>query len=300
MAMMWYRTWGAACSMLLLAFACGKTEAGAGHDDGGADSSAGSTAGGARSTSGGTAAGGTSGASIGTAGNPVTMGGRGALGGASSAFGGEPSEPELAGAAPAAGAPGCNDYFAACGCGCCAGVAPQATCVYTDLGQDLSTIAVEDAAKGRDGNCAAAGCSVEYDYFCCTAGPASNDGASYDAHRIIGDVDRIQLHKSATATCSTLMLQQTFPANPADPNAFPVQAPAGWKLESVMSLPCTSSAIGPRAIGAIGKLSLRVLNDTCVIDAHLSAFFTNERRELATVRFDADGVPIDISVDQCK
>jgi hypothetical protein len=160
-------------------------------------------------------------------------------------------------------------------------------------------IAEDLATKQGPPDCAAVGCSLGRDYFCCSAPPASNDGATYQASLHIGAVDRIQLHKVAK-DCSVFVLQQTFPANPVVPNPFPVQVPTGWKLESVTSLPCISSAIGPRAIGAIGKFSLRVLDEACVVDAHLSAFFSNDEQELNTVRFDADGVPINIPVSQCK
>jgi len=223
------------------------------------------------------------------------------MGGVSSALGGEPNEPAHAGAPSAAGAPGCSGYYHACGCGCCGGgSASPAACVYSDLGQDLSAIVAEDVARQQDTQgCASVGCSLGRDYFCCATPPATNDGATYQTSRYIGGIDRIRLHKMATA-CTTFELQQTVPTNPVDPNAFPVQVPASWKLESVTSLPCTSSAIGPRAIGAIGKFSLRVLEEACVVDAHLSAFFTNDERELNTVRFDADAVPIDLPVSQCQ
>lgn len=309
--MMWCRTWGLASCLVWLAFACGKTEPGDGHDDAGAGSTAGSagattTDGGSTATVGGrpnsagSSAGGRSGSSAGAAGHPSSVGGSNAVGGASSAMAGQPSEPEQAGAPPEAGASGCGDYYHACGCGCCVGSMSPATCVYTDLGQDLAAIVAEDVAKKHDLQaCAAAGCNIGHDYFCCAAPPATNDGASYEANWIVGAIDRIQLYKAATV-CSTLRLEQTFSVTPPVENPFPVEVPAGWKLEMVTSLPCTSSAIGPRAIGAIGKISLRLLNGACVVDAHLAAFFTNDRRELNSVRFDADGVPLKLSVGQCK
>jgi hypothetical protein len=305
-----------ACVAILAA--CGKSEPGLaegnGHDDGGAGSTggdagairggAGSTTGGAGSSSAGGAGSieaGTSGSPVNAAGAPVSVGGSEAMGGASSALGGELNEPAHAGAPSAAGAPNCSGYYQACGCGCCGGgSASPGTCVYSDLGQDLSAIVAEDVARKQDTQgCASAGCSLGRDYFCCAAPPAVNDGATYQTSRYIGGVDRIRLHKMATA-CTTFELQQTFPANPVDPNEFPVEVPARWKLESVTSLPCTSSAIGARAIGAIGKFSLRVLEERCVVDAHLSAFFTNDERELNTVRFDVDAVPIDLPVSQCQ
>ena len=223
------------------------------------------------------------------------------MGGAGGGLGGEPNEPAHAGAPSAAGAASCSGYYHACGCGCCGGSsASPGACVYTDLGQDLSAIVAEDVARQQDTQgCASVGCSLGRDYFCCAAPAATNDGATYQTSRYIGGIDRIRLHKMATA-CTTFELQQTVPTNPVDPNAFPVQLPAAWKLESVTSLPCTSSATGPRAIGAIGKFSLRVLEEACVVDAHLSAFFSNDQRELNTVRFDAEAVPIDLPVSQCQ
>lgn len=296
----------------LLACACGKSElgdevrannaeAGSTTDGGGvATSGSDSTSGGAPSTSGGTAGGGTSGAFVGIAGSPLAVGGSQAEGGANGAFGGDAGEPNQAGGPSAAGAPSCNSYYHACGCGCCTGTASLATCVYTDLGQDLTAIAAQDQATKQDAEaCATSGCSMGRDYFCCTAPPATNDGATYETSLFIGGIDRIRLHKRA-ADCSTFVLAQASPADPINPSAFPLDLPPSWKLESVTRLPCSSSAIGPRAIGAIGKFRLRVLGEACVVDAHLAAFFSNDQRELSSMRFDADGVPIDIPVAQCK
>ena len=61
-----------------------------------------------------------------------------------------------------------------------------------------------------------------------------------------------------------------------------------------------ASAIGPNAIGAIGDFSLHVVNGACVVNAHLAAFFSNAQHGLQTVRFDADAVPVDIPVGECK
>jgi hypothetical protein len=303
---MWHRGWGGTSCVVLVAFAfafaCGKAERDNGEGyDGRAGSmlgGAGSMLGGAPSTSAGSADGGTSGSSVSSAGAPVTVGGSNAMGGAGSALGGEPNEPDQAGAPSTAGAPSCSGHYLACGCGCCGTTASPGACVYPDLGQDLTTVTAEDVAK-KTGDCAAVGCGIGRDYFCCAAPPPTNDGASYQASVLIGGVDRLTLYKVAK-DCSNFVLQQTFPANPVDPNPFPVEVPAGWKIESVTTLPCISSAFGPKAIGAIGKFSLRVLNEACVVDAHLSAFFTNDQRALNAVRFDADGVPIALPVSQCK
>lgn len=297
--------------LAFLAFACGKPESGSEEGGGPNAGGVGGAADSAQSGSAGNAVGGTSGSSVSVAGMSMLAGGSATLGGASgalggalgglggtSAMGGEPSELE-AGSPSAAGAPGgCSGYYHACGCGCCAGSVTPASCVYADLGQDLSAIVAADAATKQGPSCATAGCNFGRDYFCCAAPPATNDGATYQSDLYIGGVDRIRLHKMGAA-CSTLSLAQVFTANP-DPNAFPVQVPAGWKFESVTSLPCTSSAIGPRAIGAIGQLSLRVEGAACLIDAHLTAFFTNDTPEVSSVRFDADGVPLDIPVSECN
>jgi hypothetical protein len=291
-----------ACALwLVFACACGKSEPGtrgADVDDNGGTDSPSSAAG---STSAGGGASGTSGSAGGASGSAggasVSSGGSTAVAGASGGSGGESGEP--GGGPSVGGAPSCSGYYRACGCGCCATSGSPGACIYSDLGQNSNAIIAEDAAKKHDLQaCAAAGCSLGRDYFCCTAPPVSNDGASYSTSLAIGGVDRIRLHKMST-DCSTLVLQQSFPENPVDPEAFPVEVPAGWKLETLTSLPCISSAVGPRAIGAIGKFSLRVLGDACVVDAHLSAFFANEKRELNTVRFDADGVAIDIPISQC-
>lgn len=297
-----YRVWAAISCLTLLLSACGKSErdngeesdATAGSGAGGA-TAGGATAGSATTGGSGVVGGGGTGASVSTGGTSAALGGSMAMGGMN-VGGGETAE---AGAPAAGGAAACSGYYHACGCGCCGAQPSAATCVYPDLGQDLTKISEQDLARRQDiAGCAAAGCSIGQDYFCCAAPPASNDGASYETSLVIGAIDRIRLYKMTTA-CSTLTLEQRS-AVPQDPQAFPVEMPTGWRIASVTSLPCSSSMIGPNAIGAIGELSLRVQDDACFVDAHLAAFFTNDKRELNTVRFDADGVPVDIPVAQCK
>lgn len=286
--------------MLLLA--CGKSERD--HADEGSAGMAPSSVAGTSSISSGGSAGTsatTGGASVASGGVSTTGGGAQAMGGMSVTLGGAMPEPGEAGAPAAGGAAACSGYLHACGCGCC-GVQPSpAKCVYPDLGEDLSEVTAQDlATKMNSAGCANVGCSIGQDYFCCAAPPARNEGASYETSLLIGGIDRILLHKMATPNCGTLTLQQRYPADPEDPQAPPVELPAGWKLETVRTLPCSSSAIGPNAIGAIGSFELRVLNGSCVVDVHLTAFFTNDKRELSTERFDADGVPVGLSVAECK
>jgi len=297
---MWHRVWGAASCATLLLFACGKSERND-SDESGAGKTTSSVAGTSTLSNGGSA-----GTSATTGGVGVTTGGVSATGGAQAVggmnvtLGGATPEPGEAGAPAAGGVAACNGYLHACGCGCC-GVQPSpATCVYPDLGQDLSELTAQDLATKKDSaGCAVAGCSLGQDYFCCAATPPSNDGAKYETNVSIGAYDRIRLYKAAT-DCTNFVLRQAPPADPADPQAFPVTVPIGWKLETLTTLPCSSSAIGPNAIGAIGSFALRVLNGACVVDAHLSAFFSNDKRELKTVRIDADGVPVSLSVAECK
>jgi hypothetical protein len=65
-------------------------------------------------------------------------------------------------------------------------------------------------------------------------------------------------------------------------------------------MPCTSSATGPRAIGATGQVSLRVSGASCVVDVHVTAFFTNAQGGVEAEGFDAEGVPVNLSVERCK
>lgn len=248
----------------------------------------------------GVVSGGGAGASVGTGGMTVVEGGSNAMGGMSVALAGQTSEPGEAGAPAAGGAAACGGYYQACGCGCCGVQSSPATCVYPDLGEDLTEISEQDVARRMDtASCANVGCSIGQDYFCCAAPPASDDGASYETSVYIGGYNRIHLHKQ-TKDCSTFTLRQRSAADPVDPEAFPVEVPAGWEIEEVTTLPCASSVTQPRAIGAIGKFSLRAVGDACVVDAHLAAFFSNEKRELNTLRFDADGVPVDVPIGECK
>jgi hypothetical protein len=293
---MWYRVWGVASCLVSLLMACGRSERD-GVDE--SDTMAGKSTG--ASTTGGTGviSGGGAGASVSRGGMAVVEGGSNTMGGASVALAGQPSEPGEGGAPAAGGAAACG-YYHACGCGCCGVPSSIATCLYPDLGEDLTEIIEQDVARRMDAaSCANVGCSTGQDYFCCAAPPASDDGASYETSVYIGGYNRIHLHKRAE-DCSTFTLRQRSAADPVDPDAFPVEVPAGWEIEAVTTLPCASSMTQPKAIGAIGKFSLRVVDDACVVDAHLAAFFSNEQRALSTLRFDTDGVPVDVPIGECK
>jgi len=297
------RVWGL-ISLTLLELACGKSERSV------ADETAGTTtmtAAGSDTGAGGSSAGSNSSTSTGgaasTGGTSATPEGGSATGGMSVAQGGaafEPGEGGDAGVSGAGGGAACEGPYHACGCGCCVGQASLASCVYPDLGEDLAKVSADNLARKMDvAACAAAGCSAGHDYFCCAAPAPSNDGASYLTSRYIGGIDRLRLHKKAN-DCSTFVLQQTSRSAPPDPRAFPVNVPDGWKIESITSSTCTSSAVGPNAIGAIGDFTLRVVDDACVADAHLTAFFSNAEQELTAVRFDADAVPGGFSVSECR
>ena len=291
---MWQRVWGVASSLLLLSSACGNSERDSAQEPGGA-------AGTATSAGSGAISGGGSGGSVSVGGRNLTEGGSNAMGGMIATLGGQPSEPGEAGAPAAGGAAACSEYYQACGCGCCAIQPAPATCVYPDLGEDLSEIIAQDAARRMDRvGCANVGCSSGQGYYCCAAPPvSSDDGASYETSVYVGGYNRIHLHKRET-DCSTFTLRQRSPADPQNPDAFPVEVPGGWEIEAVTTLPCASSVTRPQAIGAIGHFSLRVEDDACVVDAHLAAFFVNDERELQTLRFDADAVPLSMPLDQCE
>ena len=64
-------------------------------------------------------------------------------------------------------------------------------------------------------------------------------------------------------------------------------------------MPCVSSATRPFAIGALGTVSLRVLDGVCVVDAHLALFFGTDAHTVDVERFDVDALPIDLPVASC-
>lgn len=289
---MWHRVWGPASCLALLSFACGKSERTPNDNLDSGGSTAGGLARAGADTGGGTGGG----APLSAGGQGLTSSGGTATGGAVSGLGGEGSEPAEAGA-PAAGAASDCEYYQACGCGCCGGQTPQAKCVYPDLGQDLNSIIADDVARRQDlTGCANVGCSVGQAYFCCEAPPPSNDGASYETSVFIGGYDRIRLHKQGAVDCSTFTLIDPKVVNPD----FPVETPGNWGVEQITRLPCSSSMIGPRAIGALGTFSLRVSGDACVVDAHLTAFFGDAVQGVEAERFDAEGVPVDVPLGSCK
>lgn len=288
------------CAVCLL-LACGKSE----HAAPNVDAAGSSTGGVAVSGNNGDAAG----SSVSAGGTSVTSGGRAGSSGSANNLGGEPTE----GGAPAAGGEAatggeaaiggeasCDGTFRACGCGCCgiASPAPTTTCVYPDLGQSLSQIIAADLARRQDTvGCAAAGCSSGIDYVCCEAPAPMPEQATYDTAVVIGDIGRLRVNKMA-ANCTTLTLQQVYPANPG-PTGFSLETPVGWGIEQATSLPCSSSMTKPRAIGAVGKLSLRLLGNACVLDAHLALFFGDSTTGIEAERLDVDALPIDLPVAEC-
>jgi len=238
---------------------------------------------------GGAASGGGAASSGGTAGS-----GEGPLlAGTSGSLGGGPTSTE-GGGSSAGGSPGC--HYEACGCGCC--IAPNVpVCVYPGVGSTFDEIVAADIARRTDTvGCAAAGCSVPRDYLCCVEPPPSAESASYETSVYIGGYDRVRLQKTGAVNCSTLVLVAPKLAG----RDFPVELPTQWTLEQITRARCISSATQPSAIGAIGKFSFRVSGDACVVDAHLTAFFPRVDGGVDAERFDAEGVPVNLSIGQCK
>lgn len=217
------------------------------------------------------------------------------LAGTGGSLGGGPSAAE-GGGSPAGGSPGCSGHYEACGCGCCAAQKVQ-VCVYPGIGSSFDEIVAADIARREDTvGCRAAGCSVPQDYTCCVEPPPSDESANYATSVYIGDYDRVRLQKTGAVNCSTLLLVAPKLAG----RDFPVELPAQWSIEQITRARCISSATQPLAIGAIGKFDFRVSGDACVVDAHLTAFFARAEGGVDVERFDAQGVPVNLSIGQCK
>jgi len=291
------RVGGAISCVAWLLLGCGKSEHSASTTDGGRAGS--ETSGGFTSRGGAGPTGGTGG-EIAAGGHP-TMGGSATTMGGSAASSGGPAEggaPEMGGE-PSGGATGCDGSYLACGCGCCGGQDAPLTCVYPELGQTLTSIMAADLARRHDtAGCASAGCSRGIDYVCCEAPTPSAEQATYMASLFIGDIGRIHIDKVATPDCSRLTLRQHNPSDPAPPG-FALETPAGWEIEEGLRAPCSSSMTRPRAIGAIGGLSLHMLGDACVADVHLVLFFGDVASGVDAERFDADALPVGLSMTEC-
>ena len=321
---MWHRVGGAISCAVCLLLGCGKTEGGKPAADG---DSAGTDTGGVSTSSGGAGAGGTSsevarggrpasggnatswgGSAAATGGNGTSLGGSAAAtggnsttsggnGGASGGLSGA-GAPETGGE-PGGGAPSCSGTYHACGCGCCGGQDTTIRCVYPALGQNLSSIIAADMAISHDAaGCASAGCSKSVDYVCCQSPAPSAEQATYVTSLVIGDIGRIHIDKTAAPDCSRLTLRQHLPTDPAQP-VFPAEMPTGWEIEYGLRSPCSSSMTRPRAIGAIGGVSLRVLGNACVVDVHLALFFGDPENGVDAERFDADAMPIGLALVEC-
>ncbi|HEX2871587.1 MAG TPA: hypothetical protein VHP33_10030 [Polyangiaceae bacterium] len=296
---MWRRAGGAVACALCWLLACGKAErqpSDSDTDDAGSSTGGVASAGTANTNSGGKAS-----AAAGAAGTTASVGGAVTLGGRASAgnpSGGEAEAgmPATGGEPSAGGAPSCEGAYRACGCGCCAGQTAAITCAYPAKGDDLAAIIAADEEASQSPLCAAAGCSAGLDYVCCEAPPPVADQALYVATVTIGGVNRLELRKEM-GVCTNLVLVQPSVA----PTDLPLETPATWTPDLARSrhLPCSASSLGPKAIGAIGKLGLRVLGNACVLDAHLTLFFANVVQDVQAERFDVDALPLNLSLAEC-
>jgi len=296
-----YRVWElAGCTTFawLALAACGKVEGSPSDESGGAPV-------GSRAGSGSGGGSGTAGAATSSAGDEGAIGGGSGggggapIGGSSGTPGGGPSTAEAGttSAGGEGGAPGCNSHYLSCGCGCCVGPTPTQRCVYPGVGKTIDELVGDDLARRNDSaGCAAAGCSLGIDYFCCEPPPPQAEVASYETSVYIGDYDRLRLHKMGAVNCSTFTLVRPKLVG----QELPVELPTNWAIEQITRLPCISSASGPRAIGAMGKFSLRLSGDACLVDAHVTAFFVNALGGVDAEAFDAEGVPVNLSVGFCE
>jgi len=241
------------------------------------------------------------------AGSPASEGGKAATGGHAAAAGdasaaggqAEAGAPSGGGADNRGGAATCSGSYRACGCGCCVGQPASLGCVYPELGQDLASIITADTARRQDtATCASAGCSAPLDYVCCESPPPAVEQATYTASLLIAAIDRIRIDKTAT-DCTSLTLRERSPGAPA-PSGFPLETPTRWEVQQATRLACTSSSTKPLAIGALGKLVLRVVDDACVADVHLTLFFGDSTQNVDAERLDADALPIDLPLIQCE
>lgn len=295
---MWRRAGGAVACALCWLLACGKAERQPSDLD---EDSAGSSTGGVASAgTANTSSGGNVSAAAG-AGGSIALGGSAASGGEAAggkASGGEPEagKPATGGEPSAGGAPSCEGTYRACGCGCCGGQTASITCVYPASGDDLAAIIAADKLASESPLCASAGCSAGLDYVCCEALPPVADLALYVAQVTVGGLNRLELRKQL-GVCTNLVLIQPSAA----PTDLPLETPAGWAPELAGSrhLPCSASSLGPKAIGAIGKLGLRVLGNACVLDAHLTLFFAANAQDVQAERFDVDALPVDLPLPEC-
>jgi hypothetical protein len=171
--------------------------------------------------------------------------------------------------------------------------------VYPERGDDLAAIIAADVARKTDlQGCSAAGCSIGVDYVCCESPTPSAEQATYTTSRVIGGIDRIVISKM-TSDCSSLTLRERAPSAPGTTN-FPIKEPARWEFERGTRLACASSAARPPPIGALGTVSLRVLDGACVVDVHVALFFSDDAHAVEAERFDADALPIDLPVASCQ
>ncbi|MFH1866648.1 MAG: hypothetical protein ABIJ81_01025 [Patescibacteria group bacterium] len=59
-----------------------------------------------------------------------------------------------------------NQFYIACGCGCCGGEEPTTQCLYRSQGDDIAKIIAQDKLAAANPQCAFMGCSfpVKYQY----------------------------------------------------------------------------------------------------------------------------------------
>jgi hypothetical protein len=207
---------------------------------------------------------------------------------------GEASGGEASGGSAAS----CSGSYRACGCGCCVGQVSPLTCVYPERGDDLAKLIAADIASKSDLRaCSAAGCSVGEDYVCCESPPLSAEQASYLAERLIGGDERIVISKRAS-NCSWFTLRERGPSPPGR-KTFAVETPAFWQFDRGATATCDASVPPPFAIGALGTVSLRELDNLCVADVHLALFFGTDAHTVDAERFDVDALSTDVPLASC-
>jgi hypothetical protein len=193
--------------------------------------------------------------------------------------------------APASGT--CSGTYDACGCGCCGGVTPVATCYFPSAGDSLDAIIATDRTAAAGTTCASAGCSQGKRYLCCVeAGPEPAGSAQYAASNLATGVDLVAVTRTAPdGSCVTLVLVRSTAMNPA---AFRVPQAGQWSVQSAQLAATCTAGSGTNAIGAQGTVTLGPGSSApCVVGAHLTVFFAGATTDaIATVRMDADGIAI--------
>ena len=191
----------------------------------------------------------------------------------------------------------CGADYLACGCGCCggppAGALPR--CYYASAGESAATVQAADLATKNATNCNLVGCALGVQYTCCAdLAPDPTNAATYAAGYGSSNGGEISIVRNGPWEKYGAS-QITLVNSPTQARAgYQLTLPGTWGVEFAVVLSQGAAATPNNAIGGHGAIRIGASGTDCVLDAHLTLFFTDvgTTSPVKSVRFDVDDLVI--------